>query len=351
MADLSRFKGAIFDEAHYLKEWTAKRTQAASKVVEGIPEDGLTLMLTGTPVLNRPTELIPMLTMLGVLSDEPGSRTTSRWFKNRYCWDKDSSSYSGATNKSELSKYLRSTVMVRREKGQVLTELPPKVRVPQWVKLSPEAKRRFDALASGIVRSYRATGKWDIQQITRLRTAAAEAKAIDALAWAQAFLADTDKQLVIFAYHQVMQHHLIEGLRKGGYLVTTILAGQKDIEDHKAQFQAGTSRVIVCSMKAAGVGHTLTAAQDVLMPEQNWTPADHWQAEDRTHRIGQLGSVTAWYLLAEDIVIDDYMFDLVAGKATTVNAITNDADAQVDERSTVAALMDKLADRYDTRAA
>lgn len=350
MADLSMFKGAIFDEAHFLKEGASKRTQAAHKVVAAVPEQGLAMFLTGTPVLNRPRELVELLLMMGVLSNEPGSRKTSRWFLNRYCYDKASGGYGGATNEGELAKFLRSVGMVRRTKDQVLTELPAKVRVPQWVQLSPVAKRRFDALAADIVRKYRQTGKWYIQDITALRKAAAEAKAIDGLAWAREFLSTTDKQLVIFAHHQVAQNMLIDGLTKDGYLVTHVLGSQKDVEEHKARFMAGTSRVIVCSIRAAGVGHTLTAAQDVLLVEQSWTPADHWQAEDRLHRIGQTGSVTAWYLLAEDIVIDDYMFDLVAGKASVVHKITDDADAMADERSIVAGLMDKLAERYDTGA-
>jgi SNF2 family DNA or RNA helicase len=346
MADLSRFKGAIFDESQALKEPTSKRTRAAHKVVGGLSPEGLVMMLTGTPVLNRPAELIQPLLMLGVLSDEPGSRMTSKWFKNRYCWDSASRSYSGATNESELSKFLRATVMVRRTKEQVLTELPAKVRVPQWVQLSAEAKRLFDTLASDIVRQYRATGKWYIQDITALRKAAGEAKALDALTWAVDFLANTDKQLVVFAHHQATQDYLITGLRKAGHTVTHILGSQKDVEAHKAAFQAGDSRVIVCSIKAAGVGHTLTAASDVLMVEQCWTPADHWQAEDRCHRIGQTSSVTAWYLLAEDTVIDDYMFELVAGKAETVNKVTDDESAKADERSTVTQMLDRLSERY-----
>ena len=346
MGNLDGFKGAIFDESQALKEAKSQRTVAAHKVVESLPGDAMVMMLTGTPILNRPAELIEPLKMLGVLSDEPGSRMTSRWFKNRYCWDKASGSYRGATNESELAKFLRSTIMVRRTKDQVLTELPAKVRVPQWVQLSPDAKRLFDSLASEIVKRYRRENKWNIQDITALRNAAGEAKARDALDWARTFLADTGKQLVIFAHHQVVQHYLIDGLRRAGYNVTTILGSQKDVEEHKAEFQAGRSRVIVCSIKAAGVGHTLTAASDVLMVEQCWTPADHWQAEDRLHRIGQEGSVTAYYLLAEDTVIDDYMFSLVAGKAETVHKVTDNQDAQTDERSTVAGMLDRLSERY-----
>jgi SNF2 family DNA or RNA helicase len=82
-------------------------------------------------------------------------------------------------------------------------------------------------------------------------------------------------------------------------------------------------------MKAGGVGLTLTAASDVLFVEQGWTPAEHDQAEDRCHRIGQEDTVSAWYLLAEG-TIDDDIYALVAQKRLVVDAVTDgdDPDAQ-----------------------
>jgi SWI/SNF-related matrix-associated actin-dependent regulator 1 of chromatin subfamily A len=89
------------------------------------------------------------------------------------------------------------------------------------------------------------------------------------------------------------------------------------------------ARVIVLNMKAGGVGLTLTAASDVLFVEQGWTPAEHDQAEDRCHRIGQEDTVSAWYLLAEG-TIDDDIYALVAQKRVVVDAVTDGDDETQD---------------------
>ncbi|KAE8735641.1 Detected protein of confused Function [Hibiscus syriacus] len=72
-------------------------------------------------------------------------------------------------------------------------------------------------------------------------------------------------------------------------------------------------KAAVLSIKAGGVGLTLTAASTVIFAELSWTPGDLIQAEDRAHRIGQVSSVNIYYLLANDTV-DDIIWDVVQHK-------------------------------------
>ena len=62
-----RPRALVLDEAHYCKNAAAKRTQAVQRLAGEVPADGMVLALTGTPVVNRPAELISQLRILGRL--------------------------------------------------------------------------------------------------------------------------------------------------------------------------------------------------------------------------------------------------------------------------------------------
>src|SRR5690606_35941829 len=104
-------------------------------------------------------------------------------------------------------------------------------------------------------------------------------------------------------------------------------------DDAVRRFQAGADadiapaaeRLIVCSMRAAAQGITLTRASNVAFLELDWTPAMHDQAEDRCHRIGQRDAVTAWYLLAPS-TIDDDMSEVLTQKRQVIDAVIDGRD-------------------------
>ena len=91
------------------------------------------------------------------------------------------------------------------------------------------------------------------------------------------------------------------------------------------------TRLIICSIKAAGVGLTLTAASDVAFIELAWTYADCCQCEDRAHRIGQKDNVNCYYLLGRE-TIDNTIYSLIHRKKSIASEIMNsDDDIPTDE--------------------
>ena len=101
------------------------------------------------------------------------------------------------------------------------------------------------------------------------------------------------------------------------------------------------TRLIICSIKAAGVGLTLTASSSVAFIELPWTFADCCQCEDRAHRIGQKDNVTCYYLLGRG-TIDGTIYKLINEKKNIAARIMNSDD----EIPTDSMYFDELAEAF-----
>lgn len=353
LADLVAIKpkALIADEAHWLKTPKANRTLAVKHLAQAIPKDGLVLALTGTPLVNRPAELVSQLDILGRLSEFGGA---SR-FKTRYCLGTERCE----ALLPELNDRLRASCMVRRLKKDVLKELPAKTTslVPmetdpkimaQYAKAEADvvsflARRAMElALESGLdereaqrafwEKKMKASAAEQLVLISTLKILAARAKLPHAISWVKEFLA-SDSKLVLFADHREIVDALVDA-----FPGAVKIQGGQTMADRDAAVQRFQNdpdcRLVVCSMGAGGVGLTLTAASDVAFLEQGWTPAVHAQCEDRTHRIGQRDAVTAWYLLA-DGTIDQRIAQLISEKKRVVDAVTDGTDPSAQDNSSV----------------
>lgn len=345
-------KSLVNDESHNLKNPKAKRTKANLEIARFVPDDGLVLNLTGTSVLNRPKELLPQLDILGRKEEFGGFKFFLRYcgaYRDQFGWNMD-----GATNLDELNERLRSSCFVRRLKADVLTELPPKQRavipieidnmreyraaeedVVNYLRTAASEKAEREAEEAGLSKDEKKTLRADksrraavsaaqaetLVQIQTLKQIAAKGKVNAAVEWAAGFI--ESEKLVMFVHHLEVAQMVVDDKRLADANMARISGGM-DAEEKQAQidkFQNDDScRMILCSLKAANTGITLTAASNVAFLEVGWTPAEHDQAEDRCHRIGQEGSVTAWYLLAQD-TIDERIVSLIENKREVTSAV------------------------------
>ena len=313
----------IFDEAHYLKNPEAKRTKACSALAANAYYK---LALTGTPVVNRPIEIYPVLQILG-------TKMSRVAFAIRYCaaklkyvpvrgggrrkaWD-----FTGASNTEELNRELRSAIMVRRTKEEVLTELPSKVR--QVIAMdfasgeSEEFRRRFSSLslAADVLEEVKKT---PFEELAKERYNVALAK----IPYVQDFITDIleeEDKVVVFAHHREVVRALAEGdgrvMLYGG-----MTEKQKDEAVKRFQYDP-TVHVFVGQITAAGVGLTLTAARTVVFAEPDWVPGNVTQAEDRCHRIGQHDTVRVFHIVAEGS-IDARLVRAIVDKQSVIEEIT-----------------------------
>ena len=156
-----------------------------------------------------------------------------------------------------------------------------------------------------------------------LRQLATIGKITQAVEFISNFLSSGKKLIVFCALHE-----LVDELKKRFPDSVTVTGRQSASQKQEAvdYFQnKEETKLIICSIKAAGVGLTLTAASDVAFLELPWTYADCCQCEDRAHRIGQKDNVTAYYLLGHN-TIDSVVYSLINKKKTVASEIMNAED-------------------------
>lgn len=305
----------VADECHFVKNPKAQRTRLLlGSRRKGFESPGVRarrrLFLTGTPILNRPVEIFPLLESL-----QPGKwtfRDKIRYcagFQGRWGWD-----FSGAAHLDELQERLRSSVMVRRMKCDVLTDLPPKrrqiVELPSddceelcqeecsaWDESGAEmAQARADMVladASDDEIAYRAAAdrlrsaaSVAFARISELRHRVALAKVPAVVDHIKGVMEDTGK-LVLFAHHLDVIGQLMGALKEFSPLCVTGETKQ-DLRQGIVDLFNGNPdhKILILGIHAAGVGLSVKASVEVFA-ELDWVPGIVSQAEDRCHGIGR----------------------------------------------------------------
>lgn len=306
----------VVDECQKVKNPKAKRTKRAigfydretkAEVPGLVDRAKRKLFLTGTPILNRPIEMWPV-----VHKCDPKNFGSFFGFAKRYCggtnngygWD-----FSGASNLDELQKKLRESFMVRRLKSEVLKELPAKQRqlvvLPAngcsravlnerkaWADYEGQLESlRADveiAWASGNETSYQdavaqlsKAAREAFTEISRIRHETALAKVPEFIEYAKETL-DSAGKVIVFAHHLDVVELIRDGLADYNPVLCTGPMKPEDRQRSVEAFQTDdTVRVFIGTIGAAGVGLTLTAASTVLFAELDWVPGNMTQAEDR----------------------------------------------------------------------
>lgn len=343
----------VIDESHKIKNPKAQRTQAALQ----LPARRCAL-LTGTPILNRPVELVPQLTRLGVLDSVFGG--TWHFFK-RYCdahKDGFGWKFDGASNLDELQDKLRATVMIRRLKSDVWDELPPKRR--QVIELPAEsarqralldaergAERHRDELREELrarvelakasddpseykraVEALKAGMRASFDEISKLRHETALAKLPQAVEHIRNMLEEVDK-LIVFAHHRDVLEHLHAEFGEASVL----LYGGTSNEDKQAavdRFHADAScRLFLCALTTTE-GLPLHAASSEVFVELDWTPGAMTQAEDRADHPDKRDVVLVQHLVLEGSIDAKMALTLVAKQDTSDRALDHDTGTTED---------------------
>ncbi|WP_308745175.1 DEAD/DEAH box helicase [uncultured Bacteroides sp.] len=318
---INLFKSIIIDESHRCKSASTQQAKFCKGICTG---KEWVIELTGTPVVNRPKDLIPQLAILNRMEDFGGYKE----FVNRYC-----SGQREASNLKELNFNLWQHCMFRREKSLVLTDLPDKIRQVNTCEIT-NRKEYMDAERDLIMylQKYKDADDEKIEKALRgevmvkigiLRNISARGKVRDVIEFVKDFR-ENGKKIILFC----SLHEVVDQLKR--YFPTAVSVTGRDSLDEKQRavdaFQNNPKAdIIICSIKAAGVGLTLTASSNVAFVEFPWTYADCCQCEDRAHRIGQKDSVTCYYFLGRR-TIDEKVYRIIQEKKNIANAVTGSTE-------------------------
>ncbi|WP_414663762.1 DEAD/DEAH box helicase [Horticoccus sp. 23ND18S-11] len=303
MLDKFEFGYAVLDEGQFIKNPDAKITQTCFAV-----RANHRIVLTGTPLENRQLDLWSIFRFLlpGLL----GSRTS---FESALNADRDGTL---TRLRAQLAPFI-----LRRTKKEVATELPPKLEMDLICPLTDVQRAEYARICSeGLERlgddvgaAMREKSFGFLALLTRLRQTCCDP---DMLPWLKAPLSDSGKinllveklteivgsghKVVIFSQFVMLLDRVREALTKHFpdlarfELTGMTLDRQKPVQSF--QNASGAAAMLV-SLKAAGTGITLHAADYVFLLDPWWNPAVEAQAVDRVHRIGQTNTVFVYRMV------------------------------------------------------
>ena len=363
----------INDESHYIKNIKAKRTIALIDIANN-SNSQYHLLLTGTPMLNRPKELVTQLQVINRLTDISPSEFL---FKLRYCDGQKTAfgwTFDGATHTQELNQKLKK-IMIRRTKKEVLTELPDKLIQEVFIDIDNRKEydlkdKEFELLtkhellelcvdflkrnhididfnnSSLVIETMESQFETDynyflkqisnsaihLTRITQLKKLLAHGK----LKQAKEFIDNTidNEKLVVFANHIEIQKALHEMYPNALKIdSTTSQVKRQEIVNEYQNNQ--DQKLIILSLMSCNAGLTLTSASKMLILEYLWSPLLMAQAQDRIHRIGTKNTVNIYNMIALDTIESQEIYPLLMEKLDTVTQILdgieidNDTNMQV----------------------
>ncbi len=299
----AEFGYAVLDEGQFIKNPDAKITQTCFAV-----RSRHRLVLTGTPLENRQLDLWSIFRFLlpGLL----GSRAT---FESALNADREGTL---TRLRAQLAPFI-----LRRTKREVATELPPKVEMDLICPLTDVQRAEYaricseglDRLGDDVGAAMREKSFGFLALLTRLRQTCCDP---DMLPWLKAPVTDSGKlnllveklteivgsghKVVIFSQFVMLLDRVREALAKNfpdlpRYELTGMTLDRlKPVQSF--QHATGAAAMLV-SLKAAGTGITLHAADYVFLLDPWWNPAVEAQAVDRVHRIGQTNTVFVYRMV------------------------------------------------------
>jgi superfamily II DNA or RNA helicase len=310
-------KTLVLDECQQLKNPDSSRTQEIRKLAKHTK----VIALSGTPWKNNGAEFFSVLNMIDPIRFNSYTGFTERWVASY--WDGNKFKLGGIRKPDEFRDYTKD-FLIRRERTTVLPELPIINRQKLYVELENIEAKTYNDETSSFVKWWnekvisgeehsKDTGLQLLAKLSRLRHITGLAKIPATLEFVEQFVEQADNKKLLIGVHHIDVGNILYDELKAKYpdfIVLKITGSMNSLEKFEAQEKFNNNEKVLCvaSTLAAGEGMNLQTANNVVLHERQWNPANEQQFEDRIIRIGQNAqSVTGTYVLGADTVDD--LFD------------------------------------------
>ena len=335
-----KFNYVILDEAQYIKNQLTKNASSVKKL-----DCNYKLALTGTPIENSLAELWSMFDFL-----MPGYLFNYNFFKSNF--ETEIIKNNNEQIKNKLKKMVEPFIL-RRNKKDVLKELPEKIEQIIKIDFSEEEKKLYYANLASISEELQARIKDNnfdkimvLAMLTRLRQLCIEPRLIyeninvlSSKLESALDIIDTYKQnnkkLLFFSSFTGAFKLLIPILEKEK-IKYHILTGETEKTVRRElvnKFQNDDSTIFLISLKAGGTGLNLTSAEGVIHFDPWWNLSAQNQATDRSHRIGQNNNVYVYKLIIKNS-IEEKILALQEKKKNLADTFIEGNDGSISKMST-----------------
>ena len=341
----------LLDEAQHIKNPKSINARSACQL-----KATQRLCLSGTPMENHLGELWSLMRFLmpGFLGDEKTFQTQFR----RPIEREQSADAQHALNRRV------SSLILRRTKDQVASELPAKTELIHYIDLNKDQTQLYESVRASMDKRVREAitdkglGQSHIialgallklrqicchPQLLKGSTAEIDSAKLDFLTEELLpTLIEEGRRILIFSQFTSMLALIQEHLEKSQIPFLKLTGQSKNRGDLVEKFQQGNIPVFLISLKAGGTGLNLTAADTVIHYDPWWNPAAENQATDRAHRIGQTKPVFVHKLICQG-TIEDRILDLQRHKSTLVEALLSEETTKLKlDRETLSHLLAPL---------
>lgn len=288
------FSLLVVDEAHYIKNPEAKRTQNTRALCSH--SDRL-LFMTGTALENKVEEMISLISVL-----QPSIARQ----------------VSGIAFMSSAPQFRNKVAPVyyRRKREDVLTELPELIENKEWCSMSSEEERIYENAILGKHFAEARRVSWNIEDLqysskaNRLKEIVEEAELEDRKVIVFSFFLDTIRKISLFLGNRCLNP--ING--------SVSPQRRQEIIDEFDNAPAGS--VLVAQIQSGGTGLNIQSASVVVICEPQFKPSIENQAISRAYRMGQSRNVLVYRLLCED-TIDERITELLEQKQAIFDAFAD----------------------------